>query len=393
MRKIPRVMLLIEVENEYGRGLLSGIAKYSNVYGPWTFYRTVPFVYNEYPFSRRFVDEKTIARLNAWNADGVIAHVSDKVAEKILKLGIPTIIATQSRLEGIVSLVADYLAIGRMAAEHFLNKGFQNFAFCGIGDVLWSQKRGEGFSTRLKEAGFEADVYDSPKQKQNCSWQYEQSYMAEWLKSLPQPVGVLACSDARAEQLIEACKIGELHVPEQVAILGVDNDKFICELSNPSLSSIVLDTETAGFEAAKILHEMMMGEKPYKYEIIEHPTHVEERTSTDILAVSDPGIAAALRFINEQIKEDIEVDDVAVAAMMSRRTLERRFKKVIGRTTKNEIRRVRVELMAKMLINTNLSIAQIALALGYPGVDHVARYFRQEKGMSPLAYRKKYNCQ
>ena len=382
--------MLIEVANEYGRKLINGIVKYSKVYGPWTFYRTVPYVYVEYPFNRKFVGDKTFGILKAWHADGIIAHVSDKVAKNVLELNIPTIIATQSTIKGLATITADYLAIGKMAAEHFLNKRFQNFAFCGVGDLLWAQKRGEGFANRLKEAGFDTYIYQSPQNKLNCNWRYEQNHMAKWLKSLPKPIGLLACNDDRAAQLIEACKIAELRVPEQIAVIGVDNDRFICELTHPPLSSIEMDTETAGFEAAKLLDEMIKGNKLSMDEIIIHPTFVEGRESTDILAINDPNIARAIRYIYDNLKRDVLVEEVAAAAMMSRRTLERRFAEILGKSVKHEIRRARVELTAKMLIETNLAIHQIAMALGYPGVDHVSRYFRQEKGMSPLTYRKKY---
>ena len=165
---------------------------------------------------------------------------------------------------------------------------------------------------------------------------------------------------------------------------------MICDLTNPQLSSIAVDNERAGYEAAEMLAQMMAGKKTNKQVIVARPTHIITRQSTDIFAVEDRGVSEALRFINEHAREQIHVDEVVSAAALSRRVLERRFRQVLGRSILDEIRRVRIEQVVRMLIETNMSVSEIASTLGYPGVEHIARYFHCEKGMSLLAYRKQY---
>ncbi len=394
MSEIKKVVLLIEVENEYGRGLLSGIAKYSQLYQPWTFYRLTPFHYEEFPFRRKFVGKKVFDHIYSWEPQGIISHVTWDIAEKLLDMGIPIINAMQTRRKKVVRLhtiSSDYELTGRIAAEHFIGRGFRNYAYCGIADVLWAQERGKSFAKYARSAGFDVHFYPSPKSQQKQNWKYEQGLMAQWLGSLPKPLALLACNDQRAEQILEASKIAGIQIPTQLAVLGVDNDEFICELANPPLSSIAMDSGNAGFQAASLLNRLMKGHSIDAQTILVSPTHVVDRSSTDSLAVEDQDVERALRFIYQHCRKNIDVESVAANAMLSRRTLERRFKKSLGRSIQQEIRRVRVDIIAKMLLNTNLSISQIAICLNYPGIDHIARYFRQEKGISPKAYRDKYS--
>jgi LacI family transcriptional regulator len=280
--------------------------------------------------------------------------------------------------------------MGKMAAEHLLNRGFRQFAYCGFEDMFGARSRGESFSKKIAEVGFETHFYKQPKSKAKRSWENEQIYMADWLKSLPKPVGLMTCTDDRSQYAIEACKIAGLHVPEQVAIIGVDNDELVCELSTPPLSSIALNTERAGYEAAELLDKLMAGKKMTKQTIVVQATHVVARQSTDILAIEDQDVVKALRFIRQHSNEMIQVSDVVDATSVSRRALEQRFRRVLGRSVLAEIRRVRTDLVTQMLVETNLSISKIALTLGYTGVENIARYFQHEKGMSLQAYRKKH---
>ena len=219
----------------------------------------------------------------------------------------------------------------------------------------------------------------------------EQGLIADWLKSLPKPVGLMVCNDDRGRQITETCNAVGLNVPDEISVVGVDNDNLVCELSSPPLSSIALSVERAGYEAAELLDKLMAGKKKKTTRTITvSPTHIVTRQSTNILAIEDHEVVQAVRFIRKHPKEPIQVGDVVNVVTLSRRVLERRFRKALGRSVHDEIRRVRIEQVARMLMETNLSVSQIALDLGYPGVDHIARYFQREKGMSPLAYRKQY---
>ncbi len=382
--------MLVETSRASGRGLLLGISRYSRLYGPWTFYR-IPLYYREL-----YRMKETTSDLRDWGPDGIImsdTFYPTKVqrSKEIIKLGLPTIaIANEPNIPGVVNIIANNDRIARMAAEHLLERGFRYFAYCGFDDIFWSVERGECFATRITEAGFETHFYKQPKSKFKHLWKNEELFMSDWLKSLPKPVGLMACNDDRGQQVIDACEVARLSVPDEVAIIAVDNDELVCGLTDPPLSSVNLNFERAGYESAELLDKLMAGEKMSGQSIPIPATHIVTRRSTDILAVTDPEVAKALHFIREHAKEPVQVPDVVAVTAMSRRSLERRFRRVIGRSVHGQIRHVRIEQVVQMLLETNLTVSQIALNLGYPGVDHIAREFRREKGSSPLAYRKQY---
>jgi len=389
MQKIPKIILLIEGDRGFGRELLRGIAKYSRLHGPWSFYREPPF------FRDLGRKKKILHRINTWDADGIITRIVAEI-EDIVATGVPTIVAASTNEgtpPGILNsptISTNNITAGEMAAEHLLERGFTRFAYCGFEEIQWSVQRGESFAQKVAQAGHETNIYKRSKSRALRSWDVEQALVADWLRSLSKPIGLMTCTDDRSQQVVEACKLAGVHVPEDVAIIGVDNDGLVCNLSNPPLSSVALAAERSGYEAAELLDKLMSGTAMAKQEIIIQPTHVVTRQSTDILAIEDSEVAAAVGFIRQHAKETIQVQDVADTVALSRRGMERRFRRVLGRSVLAEIRRVRIEQVARMLAETNLPVSQIALALGFDGVDHIARYFRREKGMSPLKYRKKH---
>jgi LacI family transcriptional regulator len=312
--------------------------------------------------------------------------------EDIIAMGIPTVSCpyTRERIPGITNIMTDHVNVGKMGAEHLLELGFQQFAYCGFNDWWWSRKRGEAFSKTVAEAGYPTYFYPQPRAKAKRTWDKELPVIADWLLTLPKPIGLMTCNDDRGEWVIEACKIAGLNVPDEVAIVGVDNDPLICDLCDPPLSSIVLNVEKAGYEAAALLDKMMAGERATRSDIHVRPTHVTTRQSTDVLAVDDANVAAAIRFIRQHSKAVVQVGDVVDAVALSRRVLEKRFRAILGRSIHDEIRRTRVEQIIQMLAETAMSISEIAQALGFSDAAHISRYFRREKGMSPLAYRKHY---
>ncbi len=391
--RIPKILLMIGVATEYERGLISGIAKYSEFHGPWTFYRMAPFYYDDYPYSRRFAEKKVIDHLVEWSPDGIIALAPEKLLDRILEFKVPVIAATavsSDKLANIPVISSDYMETGRFAAEHLLGKGFKNFAFCGIGNLVWAKQREVGFAKTLAEYGFDAHIYKPPEKIKDRHWAFEQNFLADWLVSLPKPLALMACNDNRSQQVIEACKISDIKVPEQIAILGVDNDKFICDLSRPTLSSVMMDTEGAGFKAAQLLDEMIQYSSSELRDITINPIGVETRRSTDILAIEDEDVAAAVNFISENFRRNIQVLDVVEAVCTSRRTLERRFKSVLGTSISNEIKRLRVENICRLLLSTNLTIAEIAKTMSFTETDHFSRYFGSLKGQTPVAFRKEH---
>jgi LacI family transcriptional regulator len=384
MPKVRKVVLLITPSRQYTRGLLRGIAKYSRIQGLWAFYR--PLDYRE-PKGK----ERLLTLMKTWNPDGILMREPHKI-EDIIAMGVPTISCpyTRERIPGITNIMTDHVNIGKMGAEHLIERGFQRFAYCGFDDWWWSRKRGEFFSKAVDQAGYPTYFYPQPRTKAKRTWDKELPIIADWLLTLPKPVGLMACNDDRGEWVIEACKIAGLNIPDEVAIVGVDNDQLICDLCAPSLSSIVLNVEKAGYEAAALLDKMMADERATRCDIHVRPTHVVIRQSTNVLAVDDASVAAAIRFICQHSKTVIQVSDVVSAVALSRRVLEKRFRTTLGRSILDEIRRTRVEQIIQMLTETAMSISDIAQALGFSDMAHISRYFRREKGMSPLAYRKRY---
>jgi LacI family transcriptional regulator len=215
--------------------------------------------------------------------------------------------------------------------------------------------------------------------------------ISEWLAGIPKPIGILACSDDRGEEIIEAAKIAGVKIPEQVAVMGIDNDSLACNLLNPTLSSVALNTQAIGYEAAELLYKLIKGEEKMKgQQLLISPKYIEVRQSTNILAIEDSDVASAISFIRQKAKEPIQVQDVADFTTISRRVLESRFRKILGRSILQEIRRVRVETIAKLVCATNIPIKSIAASLGFASIDHISRYFKEEKGISLREYRQKY---
>lgn len=261
----------------------------------------------------------------------------------------------------------------------------------GLKNRPWSQERSESFAGRIRQAGLEPHIlYTNSRLGSWRSFEAEEPSLTEWLKALPKPVGLMAGNDVCGRYIIETCRIAGLQVPDEVAVIGVDNDELICDLTDPPMSSIALGTENAGYEAAALLDRLIGGERMTGQNILVRATHIVTRPSTDILAVEDRVVAEAIRFIRQRAKKAIQVNDVVDYLAMSRRNLELRFHRVLGRSIYSEIKRVRTQQIIRMLCETDLSISEIALKLGHPSDKHIARYFKHQTGMSLKEYRKQF---
>jgi LacI family transcriptional regulator len=374
---MKRIVLLVETSRAFGRQLIIGIARYSRLNGPWSFYKEP-------------IDLKSsIPHLTSWKPDGIIMRDS-LITKELLKLKIPTILAIHSSKypKYLPVIKTDSPSIAKIASSHFLDKGLKNFAFCGFDEYDWSKERKLYFIRFNKEAGYKTHVYLPPKRMKKNDWENEQQHVSEWLKILPKPIGIFACNDDRGQHILEICKLINLKVPEEVAVVGVDNDPMICEIGDPPLTSIALNVESAGYEAAKLLDDLIEKKKITKKQILVTPSHIVQRQSSDILAVNDKEVAAAIHFIKENAKNKIHVNDVVNTTNISRRTLEKRFKKIIHRSIYDEIRSIRVEWISKLLIETNLPVSQITSLFNFTDVEHISRYFKKEKGIGLREFRK-----
>jgi LacI family transcriptional regulator len=374
---IKRIVLLVETSREFGRQLIIGIARYSRFHGPWSFYKEP-------------IDLKSsIPRLTSWKPDGIIMRDS-LIKNELIKLRIPTILVQHdsSYSKDLPVVTTDSFSIAKMASEHFIERGLRNFAFCGFDNYEWSNYRKHFFCKHNTKSGFKTYVYSSPKNIRMHDWEKEQSHVSDWLKTVPKPVGLLACNDDRGQHILEVCKRLSLKVPEDVAVIGVDNDPMICDIGDPPLTSIALNVESAGYEAAKLLDQMIDNQEIKAQPINVSPTHIVHRQSTDLLAVSDPEVVVAIRFIKENAKNKILVDDVVKITRIGRRSLEQRFRKTIHRSIYDEIRKVRVEMISKLLIETDLPISHISSLFNFTDVEHISRYFKKEKGIGLREFRK-----
>ena len=380
MEKLRQVILLLESSRGSGRALLRGFADYARHHGAWAF-EWEPGGLNEiWP------------RLNKLDAQAIILR-DGKNINKVLALGIPTVVVGHHEEEypGVAHVLTDSTEAARLAADHLLGCGFKNFAFCGPSQFRWSEARRLSFQEHLARTGHTVHYFDARSEGSKTSWGTQHRAMSRWLAGLPKPVGIMACNDDYAQHLVAACKGAGIHIPDEVGLIGVDNDELVCELASPPISSVAINFERAGFESARLLDRWMrQGKIPAPARINAPATHVVPRLSTDILAVEDPQLLKALRFIRDHARENIRVVEVAKAGGLSRRALENRFRWVLGRSILQEIRRIRVDLIARMLVETELPVSHIAEALGYENLQHIARYFRKEKNMSLVAYRKKF---
>jgi LacI family transcriptional regulator len=387
MKRLPRVALIIESTASYGRELIRGIVRYSRMHGPWFF----PWVFynDDLSYMERMRERADLEYLRRWRPDGIITRDAKDIG-KLARLNIPLFVAVGMNPPDPYrnNITTDDLTIGRMAAEHLLERGFRHFGFCGLDDMIWSRKRCESFTGRIAEAGFKTSIYKQPKSRAAREWDREEIILMKWLCELPKPVGIMACNDRRGQHITEACARAKLEVPYEVAIIGVDNDDHVCDISNPPLSSVALDVETAGFRACELLDKMMAGKKLKPQTVVVCPTRVATRQSTNIIAVEDVLISQALHFIQHNANSPIQVRDVAKALKVSRNAINDKFMKILRRSVYNEIKRVRTDFISQMLIETDLSVSDIAFKLGYDNANHIARYFKEKMGTLPLEYRK-----
>ena len=379
-----KIILLFDISEEYGKSLLKGITKYSKEFGPWVFCR-MPLYYRE-----TLGMEKVVEFAREWEADGIIAQLyNSSDIRKILDIGIPIIAEDfKERFSDIPNITGGYFETGQMGAEYLLKKGFKNFAFYGFKNIVWSRERAEGFEEYLKQHGFEVHSFEHEETPSRELWHYKPSALSHWLNSLPKPIAIMACDDERGNHIAEACKHAKIQIPEEIAVLGVDNDELTCNISDPPLSSIGLDIERGGYETAKLIDQMITQNQLKACNIIVRPTHVITRHSTDICATSDKEISAALKFIHLNIDKNINVKDVLRNVPLSRRALENRFFKVTGSAVYKYICNLRIQKVTNWLLETDKSISEIAVATGFSESKNLSRLFKQVKGTTPLKFRK-----
>lgn len=373
------VALLIETSNAYARALLEGILRYTRVNLPWSMY---------VPEQER--GALPPSWLEKWHGDGIIARIeSEAIADRLLKLSIPIVDVSAARHAPTTPYVETNDAkIAELAVEHFLERGFRQFAFCGDPGFAWSELRRAHFASRVKQEAGELHEFEaSSRLSEDYSWNSERDKLGRWLRQLPKPIAVFTCYDIKAQQVLQVCREEKIAVPESVAVLGVDNDQLLCELCTPPLSSVIPDAVQTGYQAASLLDQMMSGKQvPPQGRLIE-PIGIQTRQSTDVLAIDDSDVAVALQFIRENHWRGIDVSDVLKVSALSRRVLDKRFRSTLGRTPHQEILRLRLGRVKRMLAETELPLAEIAARCGFENPEYMPVVFRRETGQTPSGYR------
>jgi LacI family transcriptional regulator len=385
---MPRVALLLETSTEYGRGLLRGILRYSRLNGPWSLYVAPGHL------------EQALPKAKSWSGTGIIARIhSLEMAKLIRATRLPFVASSleESCLPGrghkFGEIRTNSAAIARMAATHLLERSLRHFAFCGFVECAWSLHREETFSRYLTDRGFYCQTHRIKlanwMQQPNwiANWEYEQPLLVGWLKSLPKPVGLMACNDICGREVLQACAAAGLRVPDDVAVVGVDNDELMCELSSPALSSVALDLEKAGYEAARLLDSLMSNRLNGEHLVQVEPLYIATRQSSDVIAQGDSCVATALRFIKDHAGQAIDVSNVVEEVAVSRRTLERRFVHAVGRSVLSELTRCRLERAKRLLVETDLPSYRVAADAGFGCLKTFNRLFRHSLGVSPRRFR------
>jgi LacI family transcriptional regulator len=378
MKTAPKVALLIETSNAYARGLLSGIVSYIREHRTWSLY-----------VSEHNRGDKAPSWLSQWTGQGIIARIENaEIAQALKHMAIPIVDMSAARLiPSLPWFETDDFAVAHLAAEHLLERGFKHFGYIGDPQFNWSNWRCEHFRSNLRAAGKECAVYEASKGLQaNADKQVDD--LANWIRKLPKPIGVMACYDFRGQQVLDACRRIDLAVPHEVAVIGVDNDELLCDLADPPLSSVAPNSHRTGYEAARLLDQMMSGKTAPGETHLIPPLGVITRQSTDVLAIDDRNIARAVYYIRKHACDGIKVQDVLKAVPQSRRLMENRFKKIIGRTPHEEIIRVQLERVKQLLTATELPLEEIADRTGFRHVEYLSVAFKREIGMPPSGFRK-----
>lgn len=378
MKNRPHVALVIATSDMYGRQLLRGIARYIRTHDSWSI----------------FLNERELwAPVPDWlweweDGDGVICRATTPEYAAIARSrSLPVVdLGDRYGYQGIPRISSDMHAIGRMAAQHLMERGFKHIAFCGFSDQDWSGKRLRG----VEEAAADklCGVYDSPWEGlRQRSWEDERGSLCEWLQTLPRPVGIVTCNDARGQHLLDACRESNIAVPEEIAIVGVDNAETFCELCNPPLSSVVPNAELVGYEAAALLERLMNGEKAPEENRLVPPLKVITRQSSDTLSIEDHDIAIAVRYIRENACKGISVNDVLAKTSFSRSALERGFRHFLGHSPHDEIQRVRLNRVKQLIVETDWSLERIAGIAGFEHPEYMMVQFKKVTGKTPTQWR------
>ncbi len=384
MDGLRHIGLLLDIQEEYPRSIVQGAIRYGRASGRWKI------------MAKRCRPVLLWEDLDRWEGDGVVAWVRHEgEVDRLQRLGVPVVnVSSWMNETPFPSILSDNRAIGRVAAEHLLERGLKRFAFMRVLDTAYARDRESAFLETIRAAGCSCDVrYPQPVAADaggESPPDPDRDELTAMLSGLERPVGILAVTDFLGRHIVETCQEIGIHVPDELAVVGVDNETLFCEMAEPQLSSVALAGEQMGFQAASLLDRLMDGEERPGAPALVPPTGIIARHSTDVLAIDDTKVAASVRFIRDNAARNFDVSDILRAVPVSRRSLEIRFRKIVGRSLHEEIRRVHIQRAKTLLIQTDLTVPSVAESSGFNGPDRFRVAFMHEVGMTPTAYRQQF---
>ena len=380
MTKTRRIAVAIDLSFalRHHHDVFAGIARYADEQGDWDCH-VEPFLRNLHK-----------AR-GPTGYHGVIARATAELAAQAANAGLPMVnVWTGSPAGSLPCVLPNYEACGRLAAQHLLQRGFRQFAFQGYLKHQGTSHALAGFRAvlRASKCRCATDRVSTRRDDGPQGWERYMLRMERWIGGWKLPLGIFLMHDILARNMAMACRHAALRIPDDVALVGLNNETLICTQPEPSLTSIDAGYDRVGYEAAALLDRLMKGEPAPKAPIWIEPTELVVRRSTDVYVVDNPLVAAALRFIAEHSHEGIGVDDVAQHVHVTPRSLRRYFHAALGRTMADEIARLRLERAKRLLVESDEPINRLARDCGFEEAKHFHRVFRAAEGTTPREYRR-----
>jgi LacI family transcriptional regulator len=376
---VKRVAILVETTRTYTRDLLAGVSRYLQSHGTWSTFLEL-----------RAFESSVPPWLAGWDGDGILTRThSAEMAKAIRAAGVPTVeLRSTKHTPGLPFVGMDNALIGQAVAEHFLNRGYRRFAAYTLDTEEFFRERVDRFVDRVEATGNPCTLLPAQGESTPRDWESHQKRLVRWLESLPKPVGIFATNDQLAVRLLDACRRAAIAVPEEVAVVGCENEETLCEFASPALTSVRFDGHTVGWKAAERLDRLMRGEKDDGRALLVPPKGIEVRASSDEFVIEDPVVLRAARLIRERAFAGLGVAELCDELGVSRSTLERRMKAALGRTPKDELLRVRFREVNRLLRATDFTIEVIAEQTGFTHAHYLQTAYRERFGMTPGEFRK-----
>jgi LacI family transcriptional regulator len=371
---------LVDTATSWGRRLIRGIIRYSELHGPWH-------------LSVEAGSSDNLHVPTGWKGHGIVARIgSRRLLGELEETGLPVVNVSAIDLpsNSFPQIITDYRKSAQLAVQHFCDRGFRRFAYSGLPRTGFGRRHRDAFREAVEALGFTCNVYEPLRVKGGAQYaRKRQDHTIAWLQSLTKPVGIFTWATDPGRELLEACRVASISVPYEVAVLGGNFDELLCDTAWPSMSGILVPSEQIGREAAALLDRMMHRHKPPSDPVLIPPTGVVEKRSTDTLAIDDPDVAQALAIIRGRAFQSMQVSDILKEVPVSRRSMERKFSQILGRSPVEEIRRVRMAKAKSLLAETTMPMQAIATACGFATYNYLTRVFTQENGVTPRDFRKK----